>query len=333
MTTDFSALELELLGREQRFAAFSTGPLLDFWQLRRENNFEGVGGIEVSYVRFTSPEHQRAIVVSPGRTEGYIKYQELAYDLFHCGYDVWIIDHRGQGFSGRMLEDGQRGHVEAFDDYVEDFETFWQTAFTPHRYASTFLVAHSMGGAISALFLARHPDAVAAAALCSPMLGIRLPMPKWLAKSITDVTERWQSVRERYAVGTGRWIPLSYAVNIITHSKVRYRQYSRHYSDYPELRIGGPTYRWVKESIEAGEQAIALAPQITTPLMLLQAGEERIVDNDAQDAFCQAMAQAGHPCEGGGPLVIKGAFHEILFERDVLRAEALLDILRFFAQY
>lgn len=223
--------------------------------------------------------------------------------------------------------------MEEFNDYVADFETFWQTAFTPARYASTFLLAHSMGGAISALFLARHPDSFSAAALCSPMLGIRLPMPKWLAKNITDLTERWPSVRESYAVGTGRWIPLPYAVNILTHSKVRYRLYSRYFSDYPELRVGGPTYRWVKESIAAGEQAIELAPQIATPLMLLQAGEERIVDNQAQNAFCEAMAQAGHPCESGGPIVIEGAFHEILFERDGLRTKALLDILRFFAQY
>jgi lysophospholipase len=29
-----------------------------------------------------------------------VKYAELAYDLFHSGFDVMIIDHRGQGRSG-----------------------------------------------------------------------------------------------------------------------------------------------------------------------------------------------------------------------------------------
>ncbi|MGL4533302.1 MAG: lysophospholipase L2, partial [Citrobacter freundii] len=37
--------------------------------------------------------------------------------------------------------------------------------------------------------------------------------------------------------------------------------------------------------------------------------------------------------EGGKPWVIKGARHEILFERDAMRAEALNAILRFFAQH
>lgn len=53
--------------------------------------------------------------------ESYVKYPEVAYDLFQQGYDVIVLDHRRQGRSGRLLEDGNRGHVIKFDDYVEDF--------------------------------------------------------------------------------------------------------------------------------------------------------------------------------------------------------------------
>ncbi|AKJ40849.1 lysophospholipase L2 [Pragia fontium] len=333
MTIDFLSFKNDWLSREKHFSSFTNGPLLNFWQQRQECHFEGADGVPIKYVKFTSSAHQRAIVVVTGRTEGYIKYQELAYDLFRCGYDIWILDHRGQGFSGRILEDSQRGHVEKFDDYVDDFEFFWLNIFVQQNYQKAFLLAHSMGGAIAALFLARHPQSVLAAALCSPMLGIALPMPTWLARKITDLTERWQSAREYYAVGTGRWLPLPYAVNLLTHSKARYRLFSRHYSDKPEIRLGGPTYHWVRESMMAGERAIQLAPQITTPLILLQASQDRLVDNEAHAAFCQALADAGHPCEGGVPKMIKGARHEILFEHDVLRTEALIDILSFFAQY
>lgn len=33
------------------------------------------------------------------------------------------------------------------------------------------------------------------------------------------------------------------------------------------------------------------------------------------DRFCELRTAAGHPVEGGRPLVIKGAYHEILFEK------------------
>ena len=58
-----------------------------------------------------------------------------------------------------------------------------------------------------------------------------------------------------------------------------------------------------------------------------------LLDNRSHQAFCQALSDAGRPCEGGLPWVINGARHEILFERDAMRAEALNAILRFFAQH
>ncbi len=117
--------------RENAFAAFSMGPLTDFWRQREEDEFTGVGDIPVRFVRFRDRRHDRVIVVCPGRIESYVKYAELAYDLFHLGFDVLIIDHRGQGRSGRMLADTHRGHVVNFSDYVDDLAAFWQQEVSP----------------------------------------------------------------------------------------------------------------------------------------------------------------------------------------------------------
>ncbi|MGP6472803.1 lysophospholipase L2 [Rahnella aceris] len=320
------------LTREKEFSAFATGPLLDFWRTREEGEFSGVDDVPIRYVRFCSPAHDKVIVVSPGRIESYVKYPEVAYDLFHCGYDVMIVDHRGQGRSGRMLDDPHCGHVKHFDDYVEDFESFYQLGIAPRQYAKKFALAHSMGGAILALFLAKNPDKFDAAALLAPMTGIYLPMPGWISRRILNWAENRPLRRDGYALGTGHWRPLPFVVNRLTHSRERYRRNLRFYADYPELQVGGPTYHWVREGIEAGMHILKEAEKITTPVLLLQASEDRVVDNRSHLAFCQAMAVAGHPCEGEKPLVIEGARHEILFERDDLRAQALDAIMRFFAR-
>ncbi|MBW7981179.1 lysophospholipase L2 [Enterobacillus tribolii] len=325
------SLSQSWLHRESEFAAFTTGPLLDFWQRREEGEFIGVDDVPIRFVRLCSPEHNRVVVISPGRIESYMKYPEVAYDLFHCGYDVMIIDHRGQGLSGRMLTDHHRGHVRRFDDYVEDLTRFWQLEIEPRDYVRRFALAHSMGGAVLALMLTRNPQAFDAVALCAPMFGIKLPMPLWMAKKVTGWVERRPAMRDSYAIGTGHWRPLPFIVNALTHSRPRYRRFLRYYADYPELRVGGPTYHWVREGIFAGERAIAGAGKITTPLLLLQAEEDRVVVNAAQVAFCQALTHAGHPPYGGEPLVIQGARHEILFEQDKRRAVALDAIVHFFA--
>ncbi len=53
----------------------------------------------------------KMVVISIGRIKSCVKYPEVADDLFQCGYDVMIIDHRGQGLSGRLLADSHWGHV------------------------------------------------------------------------------------------------------------------------------------------------------------------------------------------------------------------------------
>ncbi|WP_028019801.1 lysophospholipase L2 [Franconibacter pulveris 601] len=316
--------------RENAFAAFTMGPLTDFWQQREEDEFMGVDDVPVRFVRFCAPGNDRVIVVCPGRIESYVKYAELAYDLFYCGFDVLIIDHRGQGRSGRLLEDTHRGHVVNFSDYVDDLERFWQQEVASGPWRKRYVLAHSMGGAITTLFLQRQPQAFDAVALCAPMFGITIRLPDWMLRSILDWAEGYPKLRDGYAIGTGRWRALPFSLNVLTHSPGRYRRNLRFYADDPDLRVGGPTYHWVREGILAGEQVLAGATAVTTPLLLLQAEAERVVDNRAHDRFCELRAAAGHPCWGDKPYVIKGAYHEILFEKDSMRAEALTAIVDFF---
>jgi len=319
--------------REKSFAAFVTGPLLDFWHSRKEDEFTGVGNVIIRYVRFVSPQHDKVILICPGRIESYMKYPELAYDLFHCGYDVVIIDHRGQGRSGRLLQDSHRGHVEVFSHYVDDLETLYLKEILSRHYRRRYALAHSMGGAIMTLMIVRQPTAFDAVVLVSPMFGIFLPMPMWMANRILDWAEKRPTFRDGYAPGTGKWRPRPFVLNQLTHSYERYRRNLRFYVDDPQLRVGGPTYHWVREGLLAGQSILNKAKEISTPLLLLQAGDDKVVDNRAQDLFCQAMAAAGQPCEGGKPQVIVGARHEILFEEDSMRAEALEAIVAFFSRY
>ena len=63
----FSVHKQSWLTREQQFAAFSTGPLLDFWHGREEGEFAGAQGMPIRFVRFRSPLHTKVIVISTGR--------------------------------------------------------------------------------------------------------------------------------------------------------------------------------------------------------------------------------------------------------------------------
>ncbi len=120
---------------------------------------------------------------------------------------------------------------------------------------------------------------------------------------------------------------------MLTHSRQRYRRNLRFYADEPRLQVGGPTWHWVREGMLAGDEVLANVEKDTAPTLLLQAEEERVVDNLMHDRYCELRAADGHPCEGGKPLVIEGAYHEILFEKDAMRSVALNAIVEFFNRH
>ena len=73
-----------------------------------------------------------------------------------------------------------------------------------------------------------------------------------------------------------------------------------------------------------------------TPVLLMVAGQDRIVLNHGAQEFCARLAAsrpgAGCGGPGGAPVVIAGAEHEVLIERDDLRQQAMGRALSFLQQ-
>jgi lysophospholipase len=64
-----------------------------------------------------------AMVIAPGRSEASPEYYETALDYIKAGFSpVYVIDHRGQGLSPRVLKNTYKGHVANFMNYVSDLD-------------------------------------------------------------------------------------------------------------------------------------------------------------------------------------------------------------------
>ncbi|MBL0636646.1 alpha/beta fold hydrolase [Aeromonas dhakensis] len=306
--------------------------LPDFWRQHAvEGAFKGKDGVTIRYAALRQAKVDRAILIVNGRVESYLKYQELAWDLWRQGYSLYLIDHRGQGLSDRLLADPEKGYVDQFDDYVLDLKQFHDEVIAQDQPAKLFLLAHSMGGAISARYLERWPGDIEAAVLSSPMMGINLGgLPKWLAKGLAatiGTVGGWLG-EPPYGPGQGPYESHAFADNGLSHSAARYQAFRELYEQRPQIKLGGATAHWIYQGLTGADAAVAEAGAIKTPLLLLQAGDDGVVDNAAQDAFC-ALAR----CEGGKPLRIEGAWHELFMEADPQRQAALNATLAFFARY
>jgi lysophospholipase len=280
--------------------------------------------IKIAYKIFLVKNSKGTIVISSGRTEGMVKYQELIYDLNTNGYSVYILDHRGQGYSQRLVEDKQMGYVDNFFHYVDDLK-FFVDNFVP-KTKKRVLLAHSMGGAIASLYAERYPDDFDALVLASPMHEPALLLPS-MSSFFCKVVEKKEHNLKRYIAGTQSYDILKYAFegNDLTHSKERFEIMKKAYAKEPDTRIGGPSLKWLKEACRWSAISIEKANLIKISVLLIQGQEDTVVTAKAQEEFCKRVQK----CKG---VTIKGAKHELFIEKDIFRQKALSAILDFIAK-
>ncbi|WED21762.1 alpha/beta fold hydrolase [Vibrio sp. JC009] len=318
------------LTREENFSQKISGDIADLWETRNEGNVTGSAGKSLYWVSLTSEKHTKAIVVVNGRVESVWKYQELFYDLFQNGYDVYAFDHRGQGLSERTIDDEHIGHVHSFSDYVDDM-AIMVDAFDLGKYQKRFLLAHSMGGAVITRYLQTKPvRAFQAFAASAPMYGVNMA---WHLKPFGLFFTRVLAMTHKepdYATKNKHYFPKPFENNPLSQCEVRYRWFRQLYETMPQLKLGGPSAHWAWQSLTAAKQCIKDARRLEVPYLLLQASDDSIVSNDAQNRF---FAKHKAVSSKSRMEIIPGAKHEIFFEKDEYRQPALSKILGFFDKF
>jgi lysophospholipase len=315
----------------------------DFWQQGYFSSFIGIDKIRVNYATFILPQYQESIVLVTGRSESYLKYKELAFDLHQQGYNVFIIDHRGQGLSQRLLRDKQKGYVKNFDDYAHDLKQFIDeiviTSCVDNSIEETLqkphLLAHSMGGAIAVRMMQLYPNLVKSAVLTSPMIAVNNGnVPDWLAQTIIytgDKLNSWFGNEANYFIGQTGFTHTPFVDNGLSQSSIRYQAFVDVYLHNKEIQLGGVTTHWLKEALIAKDNIFSNLHKLTAPILMMQSGSDTIVSNEAQNTFCQKLHQHNPTsCPDGIPFTINNAFHELLFEKDEYRTPAIKKALGWF---
>ncbi|WP_176819147.1 alpha/beta fold hydrolase [Ferrimonas sediminum] len=288
------------------------------WQQAHQGHFIGVDGMRLNYATLTQANARGAVVIASGRSEGYLKYHGLAKALLEQELDVYIWDHRGQGLSERLTRNPDMGHVERFDDYVADMTTFIDTKVLPRKPKKLYLVGHSMGGAIGSLYLQHYPDTFDAAVFSAPMYGIQLPGPRWALEPVLAMMARWNRLfgEPGYIPGGTDYEPKPFERNLLTQDADAYQDFLDLYQQIPELQLGDPTNHWMLESFNAMDRIRSQAQRITTPTLVMQAGNDAIVDNQVMESVVNASTNTSL-------LRLPNARHELLIETPTIRRRVL----------
>lgn len=279
-----------------------------------EHWLEGRGGVKVRVLTApsTAGPARGSVIVAPGRTEFIEKYFEVIRELQSRGFAVFCIDWRGQGLSGREVDNPLKGHFSSFDDPVNDLSTALKllAAKLPRPHIG---LAHSMGGAILLRALQTRRVELDAAAFTAPMWGIA-KLGRFGKSYVRFMTSLGMGGNFAPSVDT-RWRREPFKRNPVTHDKERHARGQGLIAEEPRLALAGPTMGWVTaaaDATEAFQQSGAFA-HLRIPILVVTAGQEQLVDNASHDVVVALLPEAHH-------ITIAGAKHEILMERDELRA-------------
>ena len=280
-------------------------------------------GASVSFLRAADGTRLRAaswqasgrargtVVLLQGRAENIEKYFETVGELRARSLAVATLDWRGQGGSARLLADPLKSHVRDFAEYLDDLDSLMKRVVEPSCPSPYYVLAHSMGGLIALHALHEWPTRFAHLATTAPLLGILTPHPV-LARLLGRF-----GPASSFVPGGERFDPLAetFETNPVTRDAHRFARNLGILRAKPSLALGSPTLGWLGATYRAMARVFGhrFARSLAAPILIVTAEDELLVDNKAQARLATMLPRCRQ-------VVIPGARHEILMERDEIRA-------------
>ncbi len=151
---------------------------------RVDGRLGGVRGVELYWQGWLPDGPPTGVVLlCHGLGEHSGRYGNVVDALVPDGWAVYGLDHRGHGLSG-----GRRAHLDRYDDWLADYDTFRKHVVARHPGLPVFLLGHSMGGQVALAYALDHQAELAGLVLSAPALASNaipkaaVPVLKALAK-------------------------------------------------------------------------------------------------------------------------------------------------------
>lgn len=256
-----------------------------------------------------------SVVLSPGRTEPIEKYYEVIGELQARGFVVLCHDWRGQGLSGRLLDDRLRGHAFGVEPFLDDYRRLLDH-FEPRLPKPWIAMGHSMGGGLTLMALASGEWRFAAGALSAPMLG--LVSDSWgypFARTLTFLSSHIGLAR-RYLFGDpGNPFTVTFEKDRLGHARSRWDRYRAQITACPDLALGNLTWGWLEFALQlaARLRRRGAVEAILIPMLIVAAAEDNRVLNSATTAIAARLPNCRF-------VEAAGSYHEVLMETDAIRA-------------
>ncbi|MCR5580177.1 MAG: alpha/beta hydrolase [Pseudobutyrivibrio sp.] len=281
----------EIFIKEQDFASAMLGEVLPFIDSKlNDGYFTNKDGLKLHYQSLIRTDEKATVVISHGYCEFTTKYMETMYYFYQMGYSVFIMEHRGHGFSDRQVDNYYKVHVNRFEDYVSDFNEFIDKIVRPESITERLILfAHSMGGGIGALYLEQYPKVFERAILTSPMIALSTGGTSKLVVKLLIALSYCPLFAKRFLPGYHDYDHIFKYPRCSALSKARYTFQYQERERENRYRTNGCTYSWSREAFNVSKKILKNACLVQIPVIIMQASMDTLVVNEAQDEFASKI--------------------------------------------
>ncbi|MFC1848850.1 alpha/beta hydrolase [candidate division CSSED10-310 bacterium] len=268
----------------------------------KTGSFTSRDNLELFYRHFEAEPELGRVVIAHGVGEHSGRYGNVVQSLVPKGLSIFALDHRGHGKS-----QGKKGHVNAFEEYLNDLQAFVLLAREGLAAENKlFLLGHSMGGLIALNFTLGYQDLLDGVIVSSPGLGMKVQVPavkSFLGKMMSSI---WP----------GLTLGNELDVTKISHDAEVISKYEN-----DPLVHDRVSARWFTEFLSAMENANRLVEQIKIPILMQIAGDDHLVDAESSQKFFEKLTAPDKTLH-----VYDNLYHEIYNETDAERKKVLADL-------
>ncbi len=252
-----------------------------------------------------APEPTAVIALVHGYGDHGGRHTWFGEDMGARGYAVYAYDLRGHGLSS-----GTRGQIGRFDDYLDDTALFVEEVHRREPGRPVVLLGHSLGGLICTRFAEERPCDVRALVLSSPFFALAVqPEPvKLLGAKVLS------------AVWPGRDIGNTVRAEDLSHDRAVVEAYVT-----DPLVHHVATARWAAQTLSAQDAAMAAAPRVVLPLLVVYGKDDQVADPAFTEAFFATAGSADKKL-----VHYDGLYHELFNE--VGREQVFADVAAWLAE-
>jgi alpha-beta hydrolase superfamily lysophospholipase len=243
------------------------------------------------------PDAVVAYVPGVGGHSGQPTYHYFVEYLIETGRAVYGLDLRGFGRS-----EGRRGHVEDWQDYIDDVATFVAAIRQAHPELPLFLFGQSLGGLI-ALEYALADELLAGVVVSAPALA-QPNVPAWMPPTVRTLAKVRSTLSVKPKLDLAAFTRDSTEVEKLKADPLR----------YPKV-----TVRFAVEFEAAVGRVQNNAHQLSVPLLVIVGSHDAVTPPSGSQEFYDNVA-----AEDKTLTIYDGGYHQPIL--DTNRDEVLADI-------